>query len=84
MVKNIADVSLSLNFLFDHILLINNINSYKFSKETVNLADFLSNFCWLIETLATLVFQSLELITVKEEIIRSKMQLNENTDSTNL
>jgi len=81
MLKNIADVALSLNFIFDHVVLINKINAYKFSPETVNKADFLSNFFWLIETLCTLTIQSLELMTLKDEIIKTKIDLKGSSES---
>jgi hypothetical protein len=80
MLKNIADVALSLNFIFDHVVMINKINAYKFSLETLNKADFLSNFFWLVETICTLTIQSLELIGLKDEIIKSRIELKGNSD----
>ena len=75
MLKNLSDIGLSLYFLFDHVLLINKINAYKFSQSTLNLADFLATFSWLIDTFSTLFYQILEISAINQQISKAKLEI---------
>ena len=78
--KNAADIALTLYFLFDHILLFNRIKAFEFSQSTVMIADFLSNFSWLIETISTLSYQIIEIYVINEELLSSKSKMKKISD----
>lgn len=52
----IGDFGNSLYMLSDHILLLNKIGAYKFSKEFMGKVDVLSNLLWGVECVCNLIY----------------------------
>lgn len=75
-------LSENLYCLVDHIILINKIGAYKFSKETMLIIDYWENLLWVYETLFAILADIFNFKNIKSELdsLHTRVKSN-NSDS---
>jgi hypothetical protein len=82
-IKSISDLSNSIYFILDHILLINRMNVLNLDKKFVSTVDFYSNAAWCVECLTNLIYDIVDYKKNEGTISKNLTHLNhiENNDS---
>lgn len=82
-IKSISDLSNSIYFVLDHILLINRLNVLNLNKNFVSTVDYYSNAAWAVECLTNLIYDIFDYKKNESTICKNITHLNhiENNDS---
>ena len=66
--KCLADLINSIDYLADHILLLHKLNMMTFSKKIVKQCDFISDFCKLLDIITNTFIKLPKFIEISNEI----------------
>ena len=82
-IKSVSDLSNSVYFVLDHILLVNRMNVFKFDPKFISTVDYYSNAAWGFECITNLLYDAIDYWNNIKKINCLLFSLNriENTDS---
>jgi len=80
--KTLADISLALFFLFDHVLYLGRLKIVK-NQNILQRCDYLSNFFWLCECIATIVSDCMQIHVLQNKLAQESLARQKTVEEIN-
>ena len=74
LLKTLSDITNSLYFITDHILLLNKIGAFKFNPNFIKSIGWCSDFFWALECGSNIIYDLLDIRDINNELYSIKKE----------